>query len=239
MLIGPASRTVVPNSDLGTAFGRSPNVVKFVNMAHDIKARTCNFTPFRRHKQLRTKTATKRRIRPEAFSLQFLTRMSPNRRPASTLGGRTQLKQLTEVRYPQGFTQALYESTATFPGMRAISTQHNPEFHDAGGLSGIRELSRPYCADAGADCVRGEGSDGTTICHFGGYELDLAKWETLTMREAIIKWWPEDLNENPPTLETLSSEAGMRQWVDGFRSASRKLLIQQGARSAWPCAYGS
>jgi lysyl-tRNA synthetase class 2 len=69
--------------------------------------------------------------------------------------------------------------------------------------------------------------NGTTICHFGGYELDLAKWETLTMREAIIKWWPEDLNENPPTLETLSSEAGMRQWVDGFRSASRNFSFSK------------
>jgi lysyl-tRNA synthetase class 2 len=33
--------------------------------------------------------------------------------------------------------------------------------------------------------------NGTTITHFNGVEIDLAKWEKLTMREAIIKWWPK------------------------------------------------
>jgi lysyl-tRNA synthetase class 2 len=34
--------------------------------------------------------------------------------------------------------------------------------------------------------------NGTTITHFNGIEIDLAKWEKLTMREAIIKWWPPE-----------------------------------------------
>ena len=61
---------------------------------------------------------------------------------------------------------------------------------------------------------------GLTKTTFGDVEIDLGQWERLSMREAIIKWWPEDLNRNPPTLEAFSFEAQMRQWVEGFRSAT-------------------
>ncbi|MGA7351461.1 MAG: amino acid--tRNA ligase-related protein, partial [Acidobacteriaceae bacterium] len=38
---------------------------------------------------------------------------------------------------------------------------------------------------------------GTTITHFNEVEIDLGKWEKLTMREAIIKWWPEEAGSAP------------------------------------------
>jgi lysyl-tRNA synthetase, class II len=34
--------------------------------------------------------------------------------------------------------------------------------------------------------------NGTTIAHFNGNEIDLSKWSRLSMREAILKWWPEE-----------------------------------------------
>ncbi|HEV2326816.1 MAG TPA: amino acid--tRNA ligase-related protein, partial [Terracidiphilus sp.] len=34
--------------------------------------------------------------------------------------------------------------------------------------------------------------NGTTKTTFNDVEIDLGKWERLTMREAIIKWWPEE-----------------------------------------------
>ena len=39
--------------------------------------------------------------------------------------------------------------------------------------------------------------NGTTITHFNEVEIDLGKWEKLTMREAIIKWWPEEAGSAP------------------------------------------
>jgi lysyl-tRNA synthetase class 2 len=47
--------------------------------------------------------------------------------------------------------------------------------------------------------------NGTTICHFNGYELDLAKWETLTMREAIIKWWWDEAGPKPTLADFASA----------------------------------
>ena len=34
--------------------------------------------------------------------------------------------------------------------------------------------------------------NGTTLTHFNGNEIDLSKWTRLSMREAILKWWPEE-----------------------------------------------
>ncbi len=34
--------------------------------------------------------------------------------------------------------------------------------------------------------------NGTTITHFNGNEIDLSKWQKLCMREAIIKFWPNE-----------------------------------------------
>jgi lysyl-tRNA synthetase class 2 len=54
--------------------------------------------------------------------------------------------------------------------------------------------------------------NGTTITHFNGVEIDLAKWETLTMREAIIKWWPKDAGP-VPTMEQFHSPADVREMI--------------------------
>ena len=34
--------------------------------------------------------------------------------------------------------------------------------------------------------------NGTTLTNFNGNEIDLSKWTRLSMREAILKWWPEE-----------------------------------------------
>ena len=34
--------------------------------------------------------------------------------------------------------------------------------------------------------------NGTTLTNFNGNEIDLGKWTRLSMREAILKWWPEE-----------------------------------------------
>jgi lysyl-tRNA synthetase class 2 len=39
--------------------------------------------------------------------------------------------------------------------------------------------------------------NGTTITNFNGVEIDLGKWTRLTMREAIVKWWPEEAGPVP------------------------------------------
>ncbi|HEY1502000.1 MAG TPA: lysine--tRNA ligase [Acidobacteriaceae bacterium] len=104
----------------------------------------------------------------------------------------------------------VYEINRNFRN-EGISTQHNPEFtmlefyQAYANYKDLIELTQELIAFVAQEV------NGTTICNFGGYEIDLAKWEKLTMREAIIKWWPK---AGPaPTMEQFSSPAEVREMV--------------------------
>jgi lysyl-tRNA synthetase class 2 len=43
--------------------------------------------------------------------------------------------------------------------------------------------------------------NGTTVTQFDGNEIDLGKWTRLSMREAIVKWWPEGLGIRPQAAD--------------------------------------
>jgi lysyl-tRNA synthetase, class II len=96
----------------------------------------------------------------------------------------------------------VYEINRNFRN-EGISTQHNPEFT-------MLEFYQAYANYKDLIALTQEliqyvakEVNGTTICHFNGYELDLAKWEALTMREAIIKFWNPELGP-APTLSEIS-----------------------------------
>ena len=97
-----------------------------------------------------------------------------------------------------GGMDRVYEINRNFRN-EGISTQHNPEFtmlefyqayanyHD---LMGLTEELVKFVAMA---------VNGSYLTQFNGTEIDLSKWTKLSMREAIIKWWPEATATNPPT----------------------------------------
>ena len=116
----------------------------------------------------------------------------------------------------------VYEINRNFRN-EGVSTQHNPEFtmlefyqayanyHDLMTLT--EELITFVAKEV----------NGTTITNFGGVEIDLAgseidesgkrKWLRLTMREAIIKFWPEQAGD-PPTLLEFSDAASFRLRIE-------------------------
>ncbi|MGA8530929.1 MAG: lysine--tRNA ligase [Acidobacteriaceae bacterium] len=97
----------------------------------------------------------------------------------------------------------VYEINRNFRN-EGISTQHNPEFtmlefyQAYANYKDLIELTKELIAFVAQEV------NGTTITHFNGVEIDLAKWETLTMREAIIKWWPVEAGP-PPSMSDLGS----------------------------------
>jgi lysyl-tRNA synthetase class 2 len=100
----------------------------------------------------------------------------------------------------------VYEINRNFRN-EGISTQHNPEFtmvefyQAYANYHDLMDLTEELIAFVAKEV------NGTTITNFGGVEIDLGKWMRLTMREAIIKFWPEDVPLRP-TMEDLSSAAG-------------------------------
>ncbi len=95
-----------------------------------------------------------------------------------------------------GGLDRVYEINRNFRN-EGVSTQHNPEFtmlefyqaysnyHDLMDLT--QELIQYVALEV----------NGTTTTHFNGTEIDLSKWQKLSMREAIIKWWPESCGQAP------------------------------------------
>ena len=86
-----------------------------------------------------------------------------------------------------------------------ISTQHNPEFtmlefyqaysnyHDLMDLT--EELVKYVAMEV----------NGSLLTSFNGVEIDLGKWTKLSMREAIIKFWPPNAGV-APVVSTFADE---------------------------------
>ena len=95
-----------------------------------------------------------------------------------------------------GGLDRVYEINRNFRN-EGVSTQHNPEFtmlefyqayanyHD---MMQITEELMEFVARE---------VNGTTVIEFDGNTIDLAKWQRLTMREAIREFWPEEAGAKP------------------------------------------
>ncbi|HEV8493453.1 MAG TPA: lysine--tRNA ligase, partial [Candidatus Angelobacter sp.] len=95
-----------------------------------------------------------------------------------------------------GGLERVYEINRNFRN-EGISTQHNPEFtmlefyqayadyHD------MMQLTEDMLAQVARDV------NGTTKATFDGKEFDFADWQRLSMREAIMKYWPETAAPKP------------------------------------------
>jgi lysyl-tRNA synthetase class 2 len=85
----------------------------------------------------------------------------------------------------------VYEINRNFRN-EGVSTQHNPEFtmlefyQAYANYHDLMDLTEELIAFVAKEV------NGTTITNFNGVEIDLSKWTRLTMREAIIKWWPKE-----------------------------------------------
>ena len=94
----------------------------------------------------------------------------------------------------------VYEINRNFRN-EGISTQHNPEFtmlefYEA--YSNYRDLMD---LNENLFALLATNITGSTTIKYGEYELDFAKFERLSMREAIIKYWPAELQPVPALAE--------------------------------------
>jgi lysyl-tRNA synthetase class 2 len=106
-----------------------------------------------------------------------------------------------------GGLDRVYEINRNFRN-EGVSTQHNPEFtmlefyqayanyHDLMDLT--EELVKFVALEVSGTTVLPSGEmaeDGKPIPRLdpAGKPIDVAKWQRLTMREAIIKWWPKEI----------------------------------------------
>jgi lysyl-tRNA synthetase class 2 len=102
-----------------------------------------------------------------------------------------------------GGLDRVYEINRNFRN-EGVSTQHNPEFtmlefyQAYANYKDLMEMTEELIAFVAREV------NGTTITNFNGVEVDLGAWTRLSMREAIIKWWPQEAGP-APTQDQLNS----------------------------------
>ena len=129
----------------------------------------------------------------------------------------------------------VYEINRNFRN-EGISTQHNPEFtmlefYEAySNYRDLMDLNEQLFALVAKNIA------GSTTVQYGDVELDFSKMRRLTMREAIVEYWPREPGEAPtlegrgeqfepppaPTLERLASVGGAREATKRYNEWAKK-----------------
>ena len=102
-----------------------------------------------------------------------------------------------------GGLDRVYEINRNFRN-EGVSTRHNPEFT-------MLEFYQAYAnyrdlMDLTEELVTFVATEvnGSTITHFGGNEIDLGKWQRLSMRDAIVLFWPHEAGTPPSEAQFLN-----------------------------------
>ena len=114
----------------------------------------------------------------------------------------------------------VYEINRNFRN-EGISPRHNPEFtmlefYEA--YSNYRDLM-DMNEQLFAELVKK--ITGSTVVRYGEAELDFGKFERLSMREAIIKYWPVEAG-TAPTMEELRAPGGPRAITERYNVWAKK-----------------
>jgi lysyl-tRNA synthetase, class II len=110
----------------------------------------------------------------------------------------------------------VYEINRNFRN-EGISTQHNPEFtmlefYEAySNYHDLMDMNEQLFAELARKIT------GSTIVRYGDVELDFGKFERLSMREAIVKYWPAGAGA-APTLADLREEGGPRAITERYNA---------------------
>jgi len=104
-----------------------------------------------------------------------------------------------------GGMDRVYEINRNFRN-EGISTQHNPEFT-------MLEFYMAYAdyndmMDFTAEMLGQVAKDvnGSTVSHFNGHDIDWSHFQRLSMRESIIRFWPENSGSRPEMSDFSSAE---------------------------------
>lgn len=116
-----------------------------------------------------------------------------------------------------GGLDRVYEINRNFRN-EGISTRHNPEFtmlefyQAYADYRVVMELTQQLIEQAAKDVT------GDTATQWGDQTIDWSTWQKMTMREAIVHFWPERAGAKPETSEFASHET-VKKLVERFNSA--------------------
>jgi lysyl-tRNA synthetase class 2 len=87
------------------------------------------------------------------------------------------------------------------------------EFYQAyTNYQGVMDLTQGLITQAAKDVTGG------TKTKWGDYEIDWGNWQRMTMREAILRFWPESAGAKPE-MSDFASHEGVKKMVERFNQA--------------------
>jgi lysyl-tRNA synthetase class 2 len=110
-----------------------------------------------------------------------------------------------------GGLDRVYEINRNFRN-EGVSTQHNPEFtmlefyQAYANYEDMMQITEELIAFVANEV------NGTTVVEFNGHTIDLAKWQRLTMVEAIIAHWPQETGI-VPSFEQFETSKSIQELV--------------------------
>jgi len=118
-----------------------------------------------------------------------------------------------------GGLDRVYEINRNFRN-EGVSTQHNPEFTMLEFYQAYANYKDLIVLTKELLKFVAEEVNGTTKSTFNDVEIDFANVQELTMREAIIKWWPPDAGDKPQ-VTGLESEQALRTVLSRVLESAR------------------
>ena len=125
----------------------------------------------------------------------------------------------------------VYEINRNFRN-EGVSTQHNPEFTMLEFYEAYSDYRDLMDMNEQLFALLARNITGSTTVKYGKCELDFSKMQRLSMREAIVKYWPAAAGE-VPTCEKLRSPGGAQE------ATSRYNLWAKGAGAPFAAAKGT
>ena len=125
-----------------------------------------------------------------------------------------------------GGLDRVYEINRNFRN-EGVSTQHNPEFtmlefyQAYANYQDMMQLTEDLLKFVALEV------NGTTKTRFNDAELDFANVQKLTMREAIIRFWPDKSNDHPQ-MGDFGSEEKLTELVRNLRAIGRNVDYKAG-----------
>ncbi|HUK86763.1 MAG TPA: lysine--tRNA ligase, partial [Terriglobales bacterium] len=116
-----------------------------------------------------------------------------------------------------GGLDRVYEINRNFRN-EGIDRMHNPEFtmlefyQAYADYKDLMELTEAMFRQVAEEV------QGTTRVAFEGREIDFAQWQRLSMREAIIKYWPESAGAKP-AMADFADSASLRKLVERLNAS--------------------
>ncbi|HZD31739.1 MAG TPA: lysine--tRNA ligase, partial [Candidatus Angelobacter sp.] len=117
-----------------------------------------------------------------------------------------------------GGMDRVYEINRNFRN-EGISVRHNPEFTMLEFYMAYADYRDMMDFTARMLAQVAQDANGTTASHFNGHEIDWSNFQRLSMREAIIKYWPENAGDKP-AMADFSTADSLSAMIRRYNSAN-------------------